>query len=135
MRRGKTRTLDAGMDAVLAILGTLLLLLVALALLWVFGADMLTAAVLEYTVLPLVRWFMRVFYGIDKPLIGPEALVGSNGHAISDFTFTRMSRSFHGRVRIGAEAWNARSTLPIASGNTIRVVECRGLSLYVEPSN
>jgi membrane protein implicated in regulation of membrane protease activity len=123
------------MDALLTFLGTLLLFLVVLALLWSFGADILAATVLEYTVLPLVRWFLRVFYGIDKPLVGPEALVGSNGHAISDFTFTRLSRTFRGRVKIGAEVWNARSTLPITSGNAVRVVECRGLALYVEPGN
>ncbi|MGH8296191.1 MAG: NfeD family protein [Steroidobacteraceae bacterium] len=57
---------------------------------------------------------------------GSEAMLGAIVEAAEDF-------ALRGRVRFGAELWNARSTAPLASGQTARVVKVDGLTLWVEP--
>lgn len=120
------------MDTLFVIVSVVLGAAVALGLLLLGGADAAVALILKYTLEPFVGWFMRVFHGIDKPVAGPETLIGSIGHAISDFVPAEESSSFHGRIRIGAESWSAQSTTPVTSGKTVRVIERQGISLHVE---
>ena len=120
------------MDALFVILSVVIGVAFVLGLFLLAGADTAVALILKYTLEPFVRWYMRVFHGIDKPVAGPETLIGSIGHAISDFAPAEESSSFHGRVRIGAESWSAQSTSPVTSGGTVRVLERQGVSLHVE---
>lgn len=62
-----------------------------------------------------------------RPVItGIEALVGSAGVALDDFTG-------EGRVRVQGELWTARCTQPLHTGDAVRVIGVDGLVLSVEP--
>lgn len=120
------------MNSVIAVLGSLVCVLIVAGLLWISGVDVVAAVILKYTVEPFTRWFMRVFLGIDKPLIGPGALVGATGKALSNFEAAKTGL-YSGRVEVCSESWGAHSVLPISTGSTIRVVENQGVFLRVEP--
>lgn len=120
------------MNSVTAVLGGLACVLVVAGLLWLSGIDIVGGVILRYTVEPFTRWFMHVFHGIDKPLIGPRALVGSTGKALSNFAVAEAGL-YSGRVEVYSEPWSAQSVLPISAGSTIRVVESQGVFLRVEP--
>lgn len=63
-----------------------------------------------------------------RPVItGREALVGTLAEAFEDF-------SEQGRVRVGGELWNARSSQPVRAGQQVRIVRVEGLLLTVEPA-
>jgi membrane protein implicated in regulation of membrane protease activity len=121
------------MESLLVLLGGLAALLV-FGLVWLGGADLVVAAILKYTIEPLVRWYMRVFLGVDRPVVGPEALIGVKGRALSEFGPAEAG-FFEGRVEVGSESWNARSPAPIPAGSTISVVSSQGLRLNVERVN
>ena len=120
------------MNSVIAILGGLACVLIVAVLLWISGVDVIVVVILKYTVEPFTRWFMRVFQGIDKPLIGPGALVGATGKALSNFEAAKTGL-YSGSVEVCSESWSAHSVLPITTGSTIRVVESQGVFLRVEP--
>ena len=122
------------MDTLVAILSVLGVVVVVAGLLWLVGAHTAGAIILRYTLEPFARWFQRVFYGIDKPVVGPEALIGLTGRAISDFAPAKQSGFFEGRVQVGPETWRAQSAFPVTTGKAVRVVERQGLSLHVEPT-
>jgi len=119
------------MNSVTAVLGVLACVLIVVGLLWLSGLDIVGGVILRYTVEPFTRWFMRVFHGIDKPLIGPGALVGTTGKALSNFAVAETGL-YSGRVEVCSEPWSAHSVLPISAGSTIRVVESQGVFLRVE---
>jgi membrane-bound serine protease (ClpP class) len=58
---------------------------------------------------------------------GTQAMLGAAVEAAEDFVA-------RGRVRYGAELWNACSAVPLKAGQTARVVKVEGLTLWVEPS-
>lgn len=57
---------------------------------------------------------------------GEEALVGSTGAAMEDFTGD-------GKIWLDGEAWAARSSTPLAKDEAVRVTAVEGLTLVVEP--
>lgn len=59
------------------------------------------------------------------PRVGPEALIGARGRAITD---CRPS----GTVRVQGEAWQARCEDGVDAGNPVRVVARERLTLVVE---
>ena len=120
------------MEPLWTVLGGFGVALLVAALLWLGGADVVGATILERTVEPLARWCMRVLFGIDKPLVGPEALVGAKAVAISTFDPSEVVGSFVGRVKVRSESWGARSAEPIPRGSAVRVVSYQGVFLNVE---
>ncbi|MDX1594118.1 MAG: nodulation protein NfeD [Gammaproteobacteria bacterium] len=62
-----------------------------------------------------------------KPVVsGREEMVGSVGEALEDFTGD-------GGIHIHGETWQARSAVPVARGQAVRVTALDGLVLEVEP--
>ena len=65
---------------------------------------------------------------LRRPVItGSQAMVGAAAEAFEDF-------SEHGRVRYGGEIWNARTSVPLRSGQPVRIVRVQGLTVWVEPA-
>jgi membrane-bound serine protease (ClpP class) len=66
-------------------------------------------------------------HSLRKPVVtGTQAMIGALGEAFEDF-------NERGRVRFGAELWNARSSAPVTAGQPVRIVRVEGLFLWVEP--
>jgi len=64
-----------------------------------------------------------------RPVVtGIEHIRGSTAEVLEGF-------SGQGTVRLGGELWNARSSVPLAAGQQVRVVKVDGLLLWVEPLN
>ena len=57
---------------------------------------------------------------------GAEGLVGQSAQVIQELAPT-------GRVRLRGEIWSARSAVPAAVGEAVRVAAVDGLTLVVEP--
>lgn len=64
---------------------------------------------------------------LSKPTTGVEGLVGMTGVALSDLS------AAEGSVRVQGEIWRARSEVPIAAGEPIKVVKVAGMVLVVTP--
>lgn len=124
------------MDVVIAVVCVLAVTVAIVAILWLGGLDVIGPMVLQRTVEPFTRWFMRVVCGIDRPLVGVESLVGVGGTALSDFApETGQSALYLGRVQVRAESWSAHSHVPIHAGCSIRVISWEGIVLDVEPTS
>lgn|SRR5574341_61635 len=59
---------------------------------------------------------------------GAEELLGASGEALEAFADA-------GRIRIHSEEWQARTRVPVAAGQRVRVIGREGLVLVVEPLN
>jgi len=57
---------------------------------------------------------------------GAEAMVGTLGEARADFDGT-------GLVWVNGESWNARSSVPVKKGDTVKILSISGLELIIEP--
>lgn len=66
----------------------------------------------------------------QRATTGAEGMVGRLGHVRAP-----ASPSAPGRIDIHGEIWRAISTVPVAVGQRVRVVEVNGLTLRVEPVN
>jgi membrane protein implicated in regulation of membrane protease activity len=60
------------------------------------------------------------------PLVGASTLIGLNGTVVA-------ACAPRGRVKIGAETWQARSRITVEPGECVRVCSVEGLMLHVEP--
>jgi membrane-bound serine protease (ClpP class) len=58
---------------------------------------------------------------------GASGMVGDTVEVFEDFT------DAGGRVRYGGELWNAKSTVPLRTGQRARIAKVDGLMLWVEP--
>ncbi len=74
-------------------------------------------------------WWSRRRRRLQPASGGVEALVGRTGIALA-----RLGSRGTGQIRVGGEIWNARSTVPIDSGESVIVVAVDGLTLEVEPA-
>jgi membrane-bound serine protease (ClpP class) len=90
---------------------------------WLIGSVALVSAAFFLTVVTLVLKARR-----RRVVSGEEELAGASGEALAAFTG-------EGRIRIHSEDWNARSRVPIAAGQKVRVVGRDGLTLIVEPQS
>jgi membrane-bound serine protease (ClpP class) len=104
---------------VLVILGLVALLLFGLP----WGLVALIAGLL-LEILEYVGWkrFLRRY----RLRSGPETLIGATATVVEDCAPA-------GQVRVHGEIWNARSTEPVAAGETVRITALDGLTLSVEP--
>lgn len=57
---------------------------------------------------------------------GEQGMLGQQAEVVDDF-------EGKGRVRLGAELWNARSSLPLKAGQAVRIARVEGLTVWVEP--
>jgi membrane-bound serine protease (ClpP class) len=64
---------------------------------------------------------------LRRPVVtGVQAMIGENGEVLDEF-------NGKGRVRYGGEIWNARSASTLHAGQTVRITQVDGLTLWVEP--
>lgn len=92
--------------------------------------DFVVAWLLQKILEPGVRWFQRVFLGIDKLRAGPEALIGCSAAALE---FHQGEEGLYiGSVRVDGETWQASANRRIPAGAVVRVVRREGLILFVE---
>jgi membrane-bound serine protease (ClpP class) len=61
----------------------------------------------------------------NKVMLGPQALIGATG-------IVQQPIAPHGQILIHGELWQAESSDPIASGESVLVKEVRGLTLLVD---
>ncbi len=88
---------------------------------WLIGSVALASAAFFLTVVTLALKARR-----RRVVSGEEELVGASAVALEAF-------SGDGRVRLHSEDWNARSRVPVAAGQKVRVTGRDGLVLLVEP--
>jgi membrane protein implicated in regulation of membrane protease activity len=81
------------------------------------------AAAIELLEVAFWRRFLRRY----RVQTGAEAMVGARAEVLE-------TCAPDGRVRVGAEIWNARSEVPVASGRIVRITAVDGLTLVVEPA-
>jgi membrane-bound serine protease (ClpP class) len=81
------------------------------------------AAAIEVLEVTFWRRFLRRY----RVQTGAEAMVGARAEVLE-------ACAPDGRVRVGAEIWNARSEVPVASGRIVRITAVDGLTLVVEPA-
>jgi membrane-bound serine protease (ClpP class) len=66
-------------------------------------------------------------HSLRRPVVtGARGMIGASAEVIGDFNGS-------GRVRYGGELWQARSAVPLRSGEQARIVKVEGLTLWVEP--
>jgi membrane-bound serine protease (ClpP class) len=64
---------------------------------------------------------------LRRPVVtGVQAMIGKRAEVVEAF-------SGKGRIRYGGELWNARSAAPLQAGQTVRITQVEGLTLWVEP--
>jgi membrane-bound serine protease (ClpP class) len=85
------------------------------------------------TVLTLAAITLLVLYravrAMGSPVAtGDEGMIGEIGEATTDL-------APEGFVFVHGETWRARSTVPVAKGQKVRIVRVQGLSIEVEPHN
>ena len=73
-------------------------------------------------------WVIGKLIGMRSRAVvsGAEQMIGAAGYALDDF-------DSEGRVWVHSEAWKVHSRIPIAKGQSVRVVSLDGLVLNVEP--
>ncbi len=70
-----------------------------------------------------------------KPSTGPEELVGLTGVVTSPLSLASGGAAVaEGMIRVHGELWRAASRVPVAQGQSVRVVRVDGLTLQVEPA-
>jgi membrane-bound serine protease (ClpP class) len=88
---------------------------------WLIGSVALVSALFFLSVVTLALKARR-----RRIVSGEEELIGARGVALAAF-------HHEGRIRIHSEDWNARSPVPLTSGQPVRVTGRDGLTLLVEP--
>jgi membrane-bound serine protease (ClpP class) len=64
---------------------------------------------------------------LRRPVVtGVQAMIGDRAEVVEAF-------SGKGRIRYGGEVWNARSASALQAGQTVRITQVDGLTLWVEP--
>jgi membrane-bound serine protease (ClpP class) len=64
---------------------------------------------------------------LRRPVVtGVQAMIGERAEVVE-------ASSGKGRIRYGGELWNARSAVPLQAGQTVRITQVDGLTLWVEP--
>jgi membrane-bound ClpP family serine protease len=95
--------------------------------------QIVVAFLLEKILEPLIRWFQRTFFGIDRIRSGAETLLGSTATA---GRFSKAeSAGFVGSVFIEGERWSARSDSPVEEGAAVSIIDREDLQLVVAPSD
>lgn len=79
----------------------------------------------------LVRWGKRVFFGIDKPLIGPEALVGRRVETENHSVPNDKGSGYAGKVKVDGELWSVQSARPFRAGQSVKIEAANGAILKV----
>jgi membrane-bound serine protease (ClpP class) len=88
---------------------------------WLIGSVALISALFFLSVVTLALKARR-----QRIVSGEEELMGARGVALEAF-------KHEGRIRIHSEDWSARSSVPLKSGQPVRVTGRDGLTLLVEP--
>jgi membrane-bound serine protease (ClpP class) len=85
------------------------------------------AAVATVGGLAIVAMAWLASRSLRRPVVtGVQTMVGENAEVLEAF-------SDKGRVRLGGEIWNARSSSAVQAGQTVRITRVDGLTLWVEP--
>jgi membrane-bound serine protease (ClpP class) len=88
---------------------------------WLIGSVALVSALFFLSVVTLALKARR-----RRIVSGEEELIGARGVTLEAF-------QYEGRIRIHSEDWNARSSVPLKSGQPVRVTGRNGLTLLIEP--
>lgn len=104
-----------------------MLLVLAIAGLFVLPMPWAAVAVVVAAVIEVLEFHLwRRFLGRYRIQSGAEAMIGARAEVLEGC-------SPNGRVRVGAEIWNARSEVPVTKDQAVRITAVDGLTLSVEP--
>lgn len=81
-----------------------------------------------------VRWVQRVVFGIDRPKVGYELLIGGKAIVLGESNFEPESSRHLGMAKMGNELWSIRASQPFSDGQTVTVVGASGAILDVVTS-
>ena len=85
------------------------------------------AAVATVGGLTIVAMAWLASRSLRRPVVtGVQTMVGENAEVLEAF-------SDKGRVRLGGEIWNARSSSAVQAGQIVRITRVDGLTVWVEP--
>lgn len=85
------------------------------------------AAVATVGGLAIVAMAWLASRSLRRPVVtGVQTMVGENAEVLEAF-------SDKGRVRLGGEIWNARSSSAVQAGQIVRITRVDGLTVWVEP--
>lgn len=94
------------------------------------GYDLAISLVVTFAVMSALVFIFVIGFALKSrrlaPVTGQEQMVGEIGVALEDFTE-------RGQIRTRSEIWQARSDVPIARGQRVRVTGIQGLTLFIEP--
>lgn len=82
----------------------------------------------------VARWIQKVAFGIDRPVVGADSLIGRQVKAQTDFALSADSGMPEGYVLIDGERWRARSAgcpTCFCAGQRLSVLGRSGLVLLV----
>jgi membrane-bound serine protease (ClpP class) len=103
------------------------LVILGLGALVLFGAPWGVVALVAGGLLEVLEYFAwKRFLRRYRLRSGPETLIGATATVIEECAPA-------GQVRVHGEIWNARSSEPVAAGETVRITALDGLTLSVEP--
>jgi membrane-bound serine protease (ClpP class) len=106
-----------------------MLLVLGFIALLLFGVPWGLVALVAALCLEILEYFFwRRFLRRYRLRSGPETIVGKTATVIDECAPL-------GRVRFQGEVWTARSSEPIAEGQSVRITAVDGLTLDVEPQS
>lgn len=104
-----------------------MLVIIGIVALLLFGLPWGLVALVAGMLLEVLEYFAwKRFLRRYRLRSGPETLIGATATVVEDCAPA-------GQVRVHGEIWNARSTEPVAAGETVRITALDGLTLNVEP--
>jgi membrane-bound serine protease (ClpP class) len=92
------------------------------------GLGIITSAAITFALIFLVLGRLALASHRLPAVTGKEGLIGTQGQ-VRD----AISPDVPGCVRVRGELWRAASSRPIEPGQTVRILDVRGLTLDVEP--
>lgn len=81
-----------------------------------------------------VKWFLKTFLNIDRPLVGMESLIGKNA-IVSEVKLKNKTLNY--KAVINNEIWNLTCENELSPGDKVKITGFDGLVLIVEklPNN
>lgn len=79
----------------------------------------------------IVNWGQRVFFGIGRPVIGPETFIGETAVVLELSEISEDGSTYTSTVEIDNECWTIRCPEPVEAGQLVRIEKANGAILDV----